>query len=97
MKDKPAEDFAHSPLLTNPEQIKEILANAAPERLLAPAASANVEPAASKPTPQTLPPGESPEPPKKEVAAPKPPANPPPAKVPTGPVAKSVAPVTGKP
>ena len=94
LKDKPAEDFPHSPLLKTPDQVKEILANAAPERLLAPAASPAVEPAASKPIPQTTPPGESPEPPKKEVATPKPPANPPPANVPSSPVAKSVAPVT---
>jgi penicillin-binding protein 1A len=96
LKDKPAEDFAHSPLLKTPDQVKDILASAAPERLLAPAASPTVEPAASKPTPQTTPPGESPEPPKKEVATPKPPINPPPAKVPSSPVAKTVAPVTEK-
>jgi penicillin-binding protein 1A len=35
LKDQPAEDFPHSPLLTGPEQVKEILASAAPERLLA--------------------------------------------------------------
>jgi penicillin-binding protein 1A len=97
LKDKPAEDFPHSPLLKTPDQIEEILANAAPERLLAPAASATVEPAASKPTPQTTPPGESHEPPKKEVATPKPSANPAPANVPSTPVAKSVPPVKVKP
>ena len=97
LKDKPAEDFAHSPLLKTPDQVKDILANAAPERLLAPAASPTVEPAASKPIPQTTPPGESPEPPKKEVATPKPPATPPPANVPSSPVAKSVAPIAEKP
>jgi len=78
VKDKPADDFAHSPLLKSPDQIQEILASAAPERLLAPAMSA-AEPGASKPIPQTTPPGESPEPPKKEVSTPKPPATPPPA------------------
>ena len=78
LKDKPADDFAHSPLLKSPDQIQEILASAAPERLLAPAMSA-AEPGASKPIPQTTPPGESPEPPKKEVSTPKPPATPPPA------------------
>jgi penicillin-binding protein 1A len=35
LKDQPVEDFPHSPLLTNPEQVQEILASAAPERLLA--------------------------------------------------------------
>jgi penicillin-binding protein 1A len=97
LKDKPMEDFPHSPLLKTPDQVTDILASAAPERLLAPAVSPTVEPAASKPIPQTTPPGESPEPPKKEVATPKPPANPPPANVPSIPVAKSVAPVAGKP
>ena len=97
LKDAPAEDFPHSPLLKTPDQVKDILASAAPERLLAPAASPTVEAAASKPTPQTTPPGGSPEPPKKEVATPKPAANPPPANVPSRPVAKSVAPITDKP
>ncbi len=97
LKDKPAEDFAHSPLLKSPDQVEEILANAAPERLLAPAAPPAVEPAASKPIPQTTPPGESPEPPKKEVTTPKPPATPPPTTVPSSPVAKSVTPVADKP
>jgi penicillin-binding protein 1A len=99
LQDKPVEDFPHSPLLTNPDQIKEILANAAPERLLAPAAPPTVQPAATKPTPQTTPPGGSPDAPKKEVATPKPAANPPPvpAPVPSTPVAKTVAPAPGKP
>ena len=97
LKDKPVEDFAHSPLLKTPDQVKDILASAEPERLLAPAASPTVEPAASKPIPQTTPPGESPEPPKKEVATPKPPANPPPANAPSSPVAKTEEPVAAKP
>jgi penicillin-binding protein 1A len=97
LKDKPVEDFPHSPLLKTPDQVEEILASAAPERLLAPAASAAIVPAASKPIPLTTRPGESPEPPKKEVSTPKPPANPYPANVPSSPVAKSVAPVTDKP
>ena len=97
LKDTPMEDFPHSPLLKSPDQVKEILANAAPERLLAPVAPAVVESAASKPIPQTTPPGESPEAPKKEVVTPKPPATSPPAKSPTGPVIKSVATVTTKP
>ncbi|MDR3674490.1 MAG: PBP1A family penicillin-binding protein [Acidobacteriota bacterium] len=95
--DKPAEDFVHSPLLTNPEQVKEILADATPERLLAPTAPPPIVPATSKPTPQTSPPGESPEPPKKEVVTPKPPTNPPPVNTPPNPVTKSVAAVTVKP
>jgi len=97
LKDKLAEDFAHSPLLKTPDQVQAILANAAPERLLAPLSPPTVEPAASKPPPQTTPRGESPVPPKKEVSTPKPRANPPPANVPSSPVAKSVAPVTDKP
>jgi len=35
LKDQPAEDFPYSPLLTNPEQVKEILASGGTERLLA--------------------------------------------------------------
>ena len=35
LKSRPAEDFAHSPLLKGPEQVKEILASATSERLLA--------------------------------------------------------------
>jgi penicillin-binding protein 1A len=35
LKDRPVEDFPHSPLLKDPEQVKEILASAAAERLLA--------------------------------------------------------------
>jgi len=97
LKDKPTEDFAHSPLLKTPDQIEDILASAAPERLLESASAPTVEPAASKPIPQTTPPGESPEPSKKEVATPKPPANPPPANIPSRPVAKTVAPDTIKP
>jgi penicillin-binding protein 1A len=34
LKDRPVEDFPHSPLLTNPAQVKEILASAGPELLL---------------------------------------------------------------
>jgi len=34
LKDKPVEDFPHSPLLRSPEQVQEILASTAPERLL---------------------------------------------------------------
>jgi hypothetical protein len=35
LKDRPVENFSHSPLLTNPQQVNEILASATPERLLA--------------------------------------------------------------
>lgn len=34
LKDKPVEDFPNSPLLTNPDQVKEILASVGAERLL---------------------------------------------------------------
>jgi penicillin-binding protein 1A len=34
LKDRPVDDFPHSPLLTNPGQVKEILASAGPELLL---------------------------------------------------------------
>jgi penicillin-binding protein 1A len=97
LKDAPAEDFPHSPLLKSRDQVEEILASAAPERLLAPAAPPTAAPAASRPIPQTTPPGESPEPAGKEVATPKPPASPSPAAVTSNPVAKSVTPVVDKP
>jgi penicillin-binding protein 1A len=35
LKDRPIEEFPHSPLLTSPEQVHQILASGAPERLLA--------------------------------------------------------------
>jgi penicillin-binding protein 1A len=95
-KDTPAQDFPHSPLLTTPDQVKEILADAAPEHMLTPTAPAAVVPAASQSVPQTTPPGESPDAPKKEVAAPKAPVNPPAAPAVPAPPAKSVAAVTGK-
>jgi penicillin-binding protein 1A len=34
LQERPAEEFPHSPLLTSPEQVQQILASAAPERLL---------------------------------------------------------------
>ena len=40
LKDQPVEDFPHSPLLKDPEQVKEILASAGAERLLAERAGA---------------------------------------------------------
>ena len=98
LKDKPVEDFVHSPLLKGPDQVKEILANAAPERLLAPAGSPAVEPVTGQPNPQaTTPPIGPPALPKKEVAIPKTPANPPPAAPSSSPVAKAVTPVAEKP
>ena len=96
LQDKPADDFPHSPLLKSADQVKDILADAAPERLLAPTASAPVEPAASKATPQTTPPEETPEPPKNEVITPKAPATPPPAAR-SGPVARNLAPSSDRP
>jgi penicillin-binding protein 1A len=81
VKDKPEEDFAHSPLLKSPDQIQEILASATAERLLGSAAPTASAPAPSKPIPQTTPPGEAPEAPKSEVSTPKVPTSPAP---PTG-------------
>jgi len=49
LKGRPAEEFAHSPLLTNPDQVKEILASGGTERLMAApnlAEGAAVQPAA---------------------------------------------------
>ncbi len=53
LKDQPTEDFPNSPLLTTPEQVKEILASAGPERLLAEHSSAAAvnSPARSAPSP----------------------------------------------
>jgi len=89
VKDRPVEDFPHSPLLTSPEQVNEILADATPERLLAPAASASVTPAAGK---EAAPPAAKPTAP--VVDTPKLPATPPAAPAP--PPAKSVASVSGR-
>jgi penicillin-binding protein 1A len=98
LQDKPAEEFPHSPLLTSPDQVKEILASVAPERLLESASPPAIVPAVTKPAPQTSTPGESSEPPrKKEVVTPKPPVHAPPANVPAGPVAKVAAPTGDKP
>jgi penicillin-binding protein 1A len=100
LKDRPVEDFPHSPLLTNPDQVKEILASAAPERLLAPAPTAPTTAAVTPPAPQIAVPAATPDIPKKEAASPKPPANPPaatPPNTPSGPVAKGPGPNSGKP
>ena len=88
VKVKPAEDFSHSPMLKSPDQVKEIIASAGPERLFAPTASRVVATSVGKSSPQTTPPGEAAEPPKKVAPAPKAPAS-----VPASPVAKSITPV----
>ena len=75
LKDRPAEDFPSSPLLTSPEQVKEIMDSAGQEHLLAPApgviqsggtaaAAKPTAPATSVPSPgapatPSLPPGEN--------------------------------------
>ncbi len=50
LKDKPVEDFPHSPLLTNPDQVKEILESGGTERLMA--EHANSAGGADQPTAQ---------------------------------------------
>jgi penicillin-binding protein 1A len=95
LKDRPVQDFAHSPLLKTPEQVKEILASAGAEQLLA--GGTNAKSAGGEGTAEAPPPGT---PAAKESqtsdslsgpgtstgsvagsgAAPKPAANPPPAK-----------------
>jgi len=59
LKDQPVEDFPHSPLLKHPEQVKEILASAGTERLLAERAPGAPAGAATPGAP--LPPGSSPQ------------------------------------
>lgn len=93
VKDEPVENFPHSPLLKSPDQVKEILASAEPERLLAPVA-VPMAPPTSQPAPQTPPPGEAPEAPKKEEATPKPAVTPSPSNKPSSPVAKGGPPNT---
>jgi penicillin-binding protein 1A len=97
LKDRPVEGFPHSPLLISPEQVNEILASAAPGRLLAPRSTTPATATANPPVSQTAGPGETPDIPNKEPANPKPPANPPPPNVPSGPVAKGPGPSSGKP
>ena len=70
LKDQPVEDFPHSPLLKDPEQVKEILASAATERLLAErsgAAATSAETPGAPPAPgsalPTTPPATSAKPP----------------------------------
>ena len=97
LKEKPVEDFVHSPLLKSRDQVDEIMANAAPERLLAPAASPAVEPAKSMASPAVTSPAGSPPASNKEVSTPKPPANLPPANTPPSPVAKTATSVADRP
>lgn len=59
LKDQPVEDFPHSPLLKDPEQVKEILASAGTERLLAERSSAAPAGAATPGVPPAL--GSSPQ------------------------------------
>jgi len=97
LKDRPVEGFPHSPLLTSPNQVKEILASAAPERLLAPGSTAPAAALVNPPAPQISRPGEAPGIPKEAPANPTPGANSPPPNVPSGPVAKGPGPSSGKP
>ena len=93
LKERPVEDFPHSPLLTSPEQVQEILASAAADRLLAEgsnrsAAAAN--PPAATSQGQAASPG---------VAGAKPAAPPTlmPVKENASPAAPSASPPAGKP
>ena len=95
LKDKPADDFPHSPLLTSPDQVKEILASSAPERLMAPASATPAPVTATPPTPQTAGPSENPG--SERTRLPKPPATMPSAGPPPGPVAKGSEAVAAKP
>ncbi len=91
LKDKPVQEFAHSPLLTSPAQVTQILASATPEGLLTPTSAAA---AVSTPAPQAPPPAALPEAPKKPAvpAATAPKAAP--ASAPSNPAGKSVTPST---
>ena len=71
LKDRPVEDFPHSPLLTNPGQVKEILASAGPELLLG-GSSPSVTEAGAQPTSE--PAGHAAGQPEPKPAAPPPPA-----------------------
>jgi penicillin-binding protein 1A len=70
LKDRPVEGFPHSPLLTSPDQVQEILASAAPERLLAPGSTTPAAALVSPAAPQTSRPGDSPGVPKETAANP---------------------------
>jgi penicillin-binding protein 1A len=71
LRDRPVEDFPHSPLLTNPSQVKEILASAGPELLLG-GSPPSVTKAAAQPTSELA--GHAAGPPESKLAAPPPPA-----------------------
>ncbi len=91
LKDKPVQDFVHSPLLTSPDQVTEILASASPEHLLAPVSATAPAATVSAPAPQAAPLSAPSEAPKKPVpAAPKAA----PASTPSNSAAKSVTPAT---
>jgi penicillin-binding protein 1A len=73
LKNQPVEDFPHSPLLKDPEQVKEILASAATERLLAEhagATPAGAQSGAAQGVPGAAPPTRSPENPTPQRGAP---------------------------
>jgi penicillin-binding protein 1A len=73
LKDQPAEDFPHSPLLKDPEQVKEILASTGTERLLAegsPGAPAGAATPGALPAPGSSSPTTPPAAPAKPAPAP---------------------------
>ena len=76
MKDQPAQDFPHSPLLKNPDQVKEILASAETEPLVPGAVPAGGAGREQTPAPD-LDPGRDPEAPRTEIPTPKAPPGPP--------------------
>jgi len=71
LKQRPVEDFPHSPLLTNPDQVKEILASSGPELLLG-GSSPSVTAAGAQPASE--PPGHAAGQPEPKPAAPPSPA-----------------------
>jgi penicillin-binding protein 1A len=71
LKERPVEEFPHSPLLTNPGQVKEILASAGPELLLG-GSPPSVTKAAAQPASE--PAGQAAGQPEPKPAAPPPPA-----------------------
>lgn len=75
LKDQPVEDFPHSPLLKDPEQVKEILASTGTERLLAegsPGAPAGAATPGAPPAPGSSLPTTPPAVPAKPAPAPAP-------------------------
>ena len=85
LKGQPVEEFPHSPLLTKPEQVQEIIASAGTEGLLAPrteeaaAVGAGLLPAAANPAARPGATGRTPQP-----SQPAAPAKPPPQAPPSG-------------